>query len=63
MTWRKAKASGENGGQCVELAEAGEHILVRDSKLGDASPVLRLSRAQVAGLVADVKAGNLDDLA
>ncbi|GAA2619876.1 DUF397 domain-containing protein [Actinomadura fulvescens] len=44
-TWRKASRSGENGGNCVELAEvAGAVVAVRDSKDPD-GPVLLLTRA------------------
>ena len=31
LNWRKSSYSGNNGGQCVEVATPG-HILVRDSK-------------------------------
>ena len=47
-TWRKASRSGENGGNCVELADvagaAGAVVAVRDSK-DPAGPVLLLTRA------------------
>ncbi|QKW32855.1 DUF397 domain-containing protein [Actinomadura sp. NAK00032] len=45
-TWRKASRSGENGGNCVELADvAGASVVaVRDSKNPD-GPVLLLTRA------------------
>ncbi len=39
LTWRKASRSGENGGNCVELARAGGAIAIRDSKDPD-GPVL-----------------------
>ncbi|MFA1540523.1 DUF397 domain-containing protein [Actinomadura monticuli] len=45
VTWRKASRSGENGGDCVELAGvAGAVVAVRDSKDPD-GPVLVLTRA------------------
>jgi hypothetical protein len=31
LTWRRSSYSGNNGGQCVEVAAPG-HVLVRDSK-------------------------------
>jgi hypothetical protein len=31
LTWRKSSYSGNNGGQCVEVAAPGR-VLVRDSK-------------------------------
>lgn len=43
-TWRKASRSGENGGDCVELADAAGVVAVRDSKDPD-GPVLLLTRA------------------
>ncbi|TDE37745.1 DUF397 domain-containing protein [Actinomadura sp. 6K520] len=44
-TWRKASRSGENGGNCVELADvSGAVVAVRDSKDPD-GPVLLLTRA------------------
>ncbi|MFF5263465.1 DUF397 domain-containing protein [Actinomadura viridis] len=46
--WRKSSYSGSNGGDCVELADAGEAVAdavaVRDSK-DPAGPVLLLTRA------------------
>lgn len=52
--WRKSSRS-QGGGQCVEarLAETGPQV--RDSKLGDASPILSLSRNDFAGLLRAVR--------
>ncbi|RSN41756.1 MULTISPECIES: DUF397 domain-containing protein [Actinomadura] len=44
-TWRKASRSGENGGDCVELAALPGTVAVRDSKDPD-GPVL-LARPSV----------------
>jgi hypothetical protein len=61
-TFRKSSYSADNG--CVELADLGEGIVgVRDSKLGDASPVLRFTRSEVAAWLAGTKAAEFDDLA
>ncbi|MFE6060109.1 DUF397 domain-containing protein [Streptomyces sp. NPDC056431] len=30
--WRKSSYSGDNGGQCIEIADLTAHIAVRDSK-------------------------------
>ncbi|MFJ4472956.1 DUF397 domain-containing protein [Streptomyces sp. NPDC089424] len=30
--WRKSSYSGSSGGECVEVADLGAHIAVRDSK-------------------------------
>ncbi|GAA0582634.1 DUF397 domain-containing protein [Actinomadura livida] len=43
VTWRKASRSGENGGNCVELAGLPGVVAVRDSKDPD-GPVLLLTR-------------------
>jgi len=41
--WRKASRSGENGGNCVELAAFPGMVAVRDSK-DPTGPVLHLTR-------------------
>jgi hypothetical protein len=45
-TWRKASRSGENGGDCIELADVAGVVAVRDSKDPD-GPVLLLTRASL----------------
>ena len=59
--WRKSSYS-INGAQCVELAEAGSSVRLRDSKHPDAGH-LTFTRAELAALVAAARAGELDDLA
>jgi hypothetical protein len=60
--YRKSSFSNDNG--CFELAGLGDGVVgLRDSKLGDGSPVLRLTRSQLAGLLEGAKAGEFDDLA
>jgi hypothetical protein len=46
--------------QCVEVAFLRGHRLVRDSKLGDASPVLAVSPPEWSAFTAVVKARRLD---
>jgi hypothetical protein len=58
--WRKSSYS-DNTQNCVELADAGSVVLVRDSKHPEAGH-LALVRAEAAALVAAAKAGELDDL-
>jgi hypothetical protein len=53
--WRRA--AGCEAGHCVEIADAPDVVLVRDSKLGDNSPVLTFDREAWAGFVAGVKGG------
>jgi hypothetical protein len=43
-TWRKARRSGENGGNCVEMTRLSHAVAVRDSKDPD-GPVLLLKPA------------------
>jgi hypothetical protein len=62
--WRKSRYSGAQG-NCVELAAAptagGAGVAVRNSRFPD-EPALLLTRAQLATLIAEVKAGGFDDL-
>lgn len=53
-TWRTATASGSMG-DCAEVAASGTRVLVRDSQLADASPVLRFSPAGWAAFLAAVR--------
>ena len=46
--------------QCVEVAYLPGHRLVRDSKLGDTSPVLAVSPDEWSAFTAAAKAGHLD---
>jgi hypothetical protein len=46
--------------QCVEVAVLPGHRLVRDSKLGDASPVLAVSPSEWSVFTAVVKTGRLN---
>ena len=38
--WRKGTRSGASGNQCVEVADLGDAIAVRDSKNTDSSALL-----------------------
>ncbi|WP_344276743.1 DUF397 domain-containing protein [Actinomadura napierensis] len=52
--WRKASASGDTG--CVEVAGAvGNSVLVRDSMDVPGGPVIAMTRAAFAGLLADLR--------
>ena len=35
LSWRKSSRSGNNGGQCVEVAAPGNLVAIRDSKIPD----------------------------
>ncbi|RMI41827.1 DUF397 domain-containing protein [Actinomadura harenae] len=32
LAWRKSSRSGQGGGDCVEVADAGSRVAIRDSK-------------------------------
>lgn len=59
--WRKSSFSS-NQGNCVELADLGERVALRNSKYPDAG-TLALDADTMAELIEDVKAGRLDGLA
>ncbi|GLZ75955.1 hypothetical protein Afil01_07620 [Actinorhabdospora filicis] len=52
--WRKSSRSGGNQGQCVEARTDVVTVDVRDSKLGDASPILAVAPADWRGFLATV---------
>lgn len=52
--WRKSTRCGANKG-CVELLGTARFVVVRDSKIGDGSPLLTFDRAKFAEFVAFVK--------
>ncbi|TQE33814.1 DUF397 domain-containing protein [Streptomyces ipomoeae] len=53
--WIKSSYSGDNGGNCIEIAPAIPNVVpVRDSKNPD-GPVLVLNRSAWASFVAAVK--------
>ena len=58
--WRKSTYSNTNGGACVEVALSAESSAIRDSKLGQASPVLAFAPAAFSTFLYELKAGHLD---
>jgi hypothetical protein len=57
--WRKSTYSGDNGGNCVEVAALADGIAVRDSK-DRTGPVLTFSPKQWDAFTAGLKSGELD---
>lgn len=57
--WRKSTYSGQQG-DCVEVATNVPTVsMIRDSKLGDASPVLDVSPETFGAFIQAVKADRL----
>ena len=59
QTWRKSTFSSADG-DCTEVAFAGDLIGVRDSKLGDASPILEFTQKEWRAFIAGARAGEFD---
>lgn len=58
VTWYRSSFSNGTGGNCVEVADLPDgHRAVRDSKLGDDSPVLIFTRSEMAAFAAGAAAG------
>jgi hypothetical protein len=57
--WRKSTHSGDQGGECVEVAALPAAIGIRDSKHPD-SPALAIGARQFRAFLHQVKAGALD---
>jgi hypothetical protein len=57
-TWTKSTYSGNNNG-CVEVARLDGQVFVRDSKLGEGSPILAFTPHEWACFVAGVRDGEL----
>jgi hypothetical protein len=56
--WRKSRRSGSSGGACVEVADLGDAVGVRDSK-NPAGPKLTFTRREMAAFAVRVKSGHL----
>lgn len=52
LHWFKSSYSGSGGGNCVEVAAGLDAMYVRDSKVMDGGPVLRVGRDEWAAFVA-----------
>jgi hypothetical protein len=59
VAWRKASASANGGGNCVEVGTAGDIVAVRDSKDPD-GPKLVVIRAEWQAFLRHAQAGGFD---
>jgi hypothetical protein len=59
VPWKKSTRSGPNG-DCVEVADLGSAVLVRDSK-NPTGAVLAFTRTEWAAFLDDAKHGELDE--
>jgi hypothetical protein len=57
--WRKSSRSGNNGGNCVEVANLDQVVAVRDSKNPE-GPTLALTRSDWRTFIASVRDGSFD---
>lgn len=58
LTWRTSTYSGSNGGNCMQIAAAGDTVAVRDSK-DPHGPVLAFCPREWQRFTSQVKAGAL----
>lgn len=49
--WRKSSRSGNSGGNCVEARRNDNQLEVRDSKLGDSSPIFGVASEDFQSLL------------
>ena len=49
--WRKSSRSQGNGGACVEVRYDGAEFQMRDSKLGEGSPIFDLTTESFMALI------------
>lgn len=61
IVWVRARrCNGYGGNACVEVARVGGETLVRDSKLGERSPVLSFGPGEWRRFIDAAKAGEFD---
>ncbi|MFH8474514.1 DUF397 domain-containing protein [Streptomyces sp. NPDC018000] len=62
IQWRKSSKSADaDGNNCLEIAEYGGEILMRESDNPDV--VIRTTRAKLRAFLGGAKGGEFDDLA
>jgi hypothetical protein len=60
VTWRKSSWSGDNGGQCVEVASVGGAVGLRDSKDKGNGPILVFAPREWTAFVAGAVNGEFN---
>jgi hypothetical protein len=60
--WVKARRSGGNGGNCIQLRRNGQMIELRDSKEAGYGPVLRFRPAELNAFLDGARNGEFDHL-
>lgn len=60
LHWRKSSYSADTGA-CVEVAEQGDEVLLRESD--DPDVIVRTTRKKLRAFLAGAKAGEFDDFA
>lgn len=58
--WRKARASDDNGAGCVEVGYAPQHVGIRDTTQGEASPIVTVTASTFHALQDAIRDGKLD---
>ncbi|MEU3184521.1 DUF397 domain-containing protein [Streptomyces sp. NPDC006923] len=62
IEWRKSsRSSDSDGSNCLELAEQGGEILIRESDNPDV--IIRTTRVKLRAFLGGAKQGEFDDLA
>lgn len=61
LQWRKSTKSGPVSDNCVEVADAGDAVVVRHSKHHE-GPVIAYTRDEFRAFVEGAKDGEFDDL-
>ncbi|MUN38505.1 DUF397 domain-containing protein [Actinomadura litoris] len=59
IQWRKSSYTGQEGGNCVELASLDSSVGIRDSK-DPQGPHISVGREALTVLLGQIKAGDLD---
>lgn len=56
--WKKStRSNGTGGSNCVQVRSDDERVLVRDTKLGESSPVISMSRKDWSDFITEIKQG------